>query len=243
MKPIIITQIFVLLFVFQALAQNDPQIRVPMLGETAPSFEAISTTGTVKYPGDYYNKWRIIFSHPGAFTPVCTSELIELANLQENFKNLKTELIVISTDGVNSNLEWIKSMEAMPYKERKTPKIKFPILSDIGLDISKKYGMQHPVISNTKNIRGVFIIDPDNKIRLIEFYPMSIGRNLEELKRALIALQESDKHSVLTPANWKSGEDYLLAPPANQEDFEKQKEKKKADQYFLDWYMWFKKNK
>lgn len=133
-------------------------------------------------------------------------------------------------------------MEEIQYKNKKTPKINFPIVSDIGLDISKKYGMQHPNISNTKNVRGVFIIDPDNKIRLLEFYPLNIGRNTNELKRALIALQESDKNNILTPANWSQGEDYLLPAPNSKDDFEKLKDKKKANEYFLAWYMWFRKN-
>jgi len=242
MKTNILTIILLAFFAFQLNAQQKDLPKIPSLGETAPAFEAQTTKGKIKFPDDYYNKWRIIVSHPAAFTPVCTSELIELAYLQEDFKKLKTEIIVVSTDGVNSNLEWIKSMEEMLYKDKQTPKINFPIVSDIGLEISKKYGMQHPNISNTKNVRGVFIIDPENKIRLLEFYPLNIGRNTEELKRVLIALQESDKHNVLTPANWNAGDDYMLPAPASKDEFEKQKNKKKANEYFLAWYMWFKKN-
>ena len=181
-------------------------------------------------------------SHPAGFTPVCTSELIEFAYLQEDFKKLNTQLIVVSTDGVNSNLEWISSMESIAYNGKKTPQIKFPIVSDIGLEISRKYGMQHPDVSNTKNIRGVFVIDPDNKIRLLEFYPMNIGRNTNEVLRALTALQESDKNNVLTPANWTTGKDFLLPALANKDEFEKMKEKKKENKYYLAWYMWFRKN-
>ncbi len=243
MKTSILSIFLLSLIVISARAQNSNLPKIPSLGEIAPSFDANSTMGKIKYPDNYYNKWRIIVSHPGAFTPVCTSEIIELAYLQEDFKNLKTEIIVISTDGVNSNLEWIKSMEEMTYKERKTPQITFPIISDLGLEISRKYGMQHKNISNTKNVRGVFIIDPDNRIRIIQFYPLNIGRNFEELKRVLIALQEADKKNVLTPANWNPGDDYLLNSPSSQDEFERIKNMKKADEYYLAWYMWFRKNK
>jgi len=208
------------------MAQEIKPTRIPALGEYAPAFEANSTRGDIKFPDNYFDKWRIILSHPAGFTPVCTSEIIELANMQEDFKKLKTEIIIISTDGVNSNLEWIKSMESVEYKGKKTNKINFPIISDLGFEISRKYGMQHPFSSSTKNIRGVFIIDPENKIRMIMFYPNNIGRNMEEIKRVLTALQESDKQSVLTPANWKPGEDFLLPPPSSLDEFEKIKNKK-----------------
>lgn len=241
MKTIIFS-ITLIFFLSQAMAQENKTPRIPSLGEMAPAFEASSTNGKIKFPDDYYDKWRIILSHPAGFTPVCTSELIELASLQEDLKKLKTEILIISTDGVNSNLEWIKSMESIEYKGRKTPKITFPIVSDVGLDISRKFGMTHYNISNTKNVRGVFIIDPDNKIRLLEFYPLNIGRNMDEIKRALMALQESDKNNVYTPANWIMGDDYLISPPANLDEFEKIKNKKNENQYYLAWYMWFRKN-
>jgi len=241
MKTNILVLFFVTIFVTGITAQDNTAVRIPALGETAPSFEANTTTGKIKFPDDYYGKWKIIISHPAGFTPVCTSEIIEFAYLQDEFKKQKAEIIVISTDGVNSNLEWIQSMESIEYKGKKTPKILFPIVSDIGLEVSKKYGMQHPVISNTKNVRGVFIVDPENKIRMIEFYPINIGRNTEEIKRVLTALQESDRQNVLTPANWTTGTDFLLPAPANKEEFEKMKDKSKDNQYYLAWYMWFKK--
>lgn len=242
MKTNILMLFIATIFAAEMTAQENKPVRIPSLGEMAPSFEANATTGKIKFPDDYYGKWKIIMSHPAGFTPVCTSELIELANIQEDFKKLNTQLVIISTDGVNSNLEWINSMESMAYNGKQTPKILFPIISDIGLDVSKKYGMQHPMISNTKNVRGVFIVDPENKIRMLEFYPLTIGRNTEEIKRVLIALQESDKENVMTPANWTSGKDFLLPAPANKDEFEKMKDKKKDNQYYLAWYMWFRKN-
>lgn len=241
MKSFIVSLILICTY-GPAISQTTPESRVPFLGETAPSFQAESTKGKIKFPEDYFNKWRVILSHPGAFTPVCTSELIELAELQDLVKKLKTELIVISTDGVNSNLEWIKSMEEIAYKGKKTTKIEFPIVSDLGFTISKQYGMQHIMSNSTKNIRGVFIIDPENKIRLINFYPSEIGRNTNEIVRSLMALQESDNQLVLTPANWQQGDDFLLPSPSNKDEFEKMKRNKKDNQYFLTWYMWFRKN-
>ncbi|MDD3878346.1 MAG: peroxiredoxin [Bacteroidales bacterium] len=241
MKTLILTIILISSYSI-GFAQNQINTRIPLLGEVAPSFEAESTKGNIKFPEDYFNKWRIILSHPGSFTPVCTSELIEFAEIQEELKRLKTELIVISTDGLNSNLQWIKSMEEMTYRGLNTKKIDFPIISDLGFEISRNYGMQQLQSNSTKNIRGVFIIDPENKIRLISFYPTEIGRNTNEILRALIALQESDKQNVLVPANWVTGEDLMLPPPANQDEFERMKRRQTVSQYYLDWYMWFQRN-
>lgn len=129
----------------------------------------------------------------------------------------------------------------MIYKDKKTKKIEFPIVSDLGFAISRKYGMQHMHSNSTKNIRGVFIIDPDNKIRIITFYPSEVGRNTDEILRSLMAVQESDKQYVLTPANWKKGDDFLLPAPENKDEFETMKRRKKDNQYYLSWYMWFRK--
>ncbi|MBP7850474.1 MAG: redoxin domain-containing protein [Lentimicrobiaceae bacterium] len=224
-----------------AMSQPAGESRIPFLGEMAPAFVAESTRGKIKFPEDYFNKWRIILSHPGAFTPVCTSELIEYADLQDVLKKHNAELIVISADGVSSNNEWLKSIETLTYKGKKPAEIKFPIVSDQGFAISKQYGMQHLKSNSTKSIRGVFIVDPGNKIRLIEFYPSEIGRSTHEMLRALIALQESDNRGVLTPANWQVGDDFLIRPPKNMDEFEDMRKNGKETEYYLNWYMWFQK--
>ena len=177
----------------QIWAQKNTSVQLPLIGESAPSFTAESTTGTINFPGDYSNKWKILFSHPADFTPVCTSELLDLAAMQDDFNNLGTQIVVISANDVASHSQWEKSMESINYKNRQGSKINFPLVGDKTLEISRQYGMVHPSSSSTKDVRGVFIIDPKNTIRAIFFYPMNIGRNMDEIKRTIIALQTADK--------------------------------------------------
>jgi peroxiredoxin (alkyl hydroperoxide reductase subunit C) len=226
--------------------ENKPEnkeVRIPLIGETAPSFTAESTNGKITFPDDYYGKWKILFSHPAAFTPVCSSELIDLADMQEDFDKLDTKIIVVSTDGLNSHIAWKKSMEEIRYNDKETPKINFPLISDNNLDISKKYGMIHSYSSTTRDIRGVFIIDPNEKIRAIFFYPMNVGRNIDEIKRTLMALQMADHKNVLTPANWMPGGDVLIPAPKSEADADKLAAKKDPNLRELAWYMWLKKIK
>lgn len=242
MKQLFYTLIGIIVIPLNVLmAQNDNDFRLPLIGERAPAFEAHTTKGDIKFPDDFYGKWKILFSHPADFTPVCTSEMIELAKVQEDFKDLNTALIVISVDGLNSHIEWVKSIESLEYKGEKSTKIEFPLVSDVSLEVSKKYGMLHPYSSSSKDIRGVFIIDPDNKVRALFYYPMSTGRNIEEIKRTLIALQLSDKENVFTPANWQLTDEVLLPSPKSIEDAEKLRAKNNSDITEVAWYMWFKK--
>lgn len=219
------------------------EVRIPLIGETAPTFTAESTNGKITFPDDYYGKWKILFSHPAAFTPVCTSEIIELALMQKDLEKLDTKVAVVSTEGINSYIAWKKSMEAMRYNGQETPKINFPLISDVNLEISKKYGMIHSYSSTTRDIRGVFIIDPNEKIRAIFFYPMNVGRNMEEIKRTLIALQTAEQKNILTPANWKPGDAVLIPAPKTEDDADRLSAKKDPDLQELAWYMWLKKVK
>lgn len=232
MKKISSLIIFVLLYVAV-------YSQIPLLGDRAPEFTAKTTKGDINFPADYFAKWKILFSHPAAFTPVCTTELLELADLQDEFAKLNTELFVISTDGLNSHLEWIKSLESINYKSRGQLDIKFPIISDVGLEISKKYGMIHPNSNKTIDIRAVFIINPDDKISAIFYYPDNVGRNIDEILRTLIALQEVYKKDRLTPANWNPGDDMLLNSPVSEEEAKKMEAKKNSSMYSLAWYLWF----
>jgi len=248
MKTLKLIALLAILVTGELFAQdNKPEVkqevRIPLIGETAPSFTAESTNGKITFPNDYYGKWKILFSHPAAFTPVCSSELIEIADMQEDFDKLDTKVIVVSTDGVSSHLAWKKSMESIRYLDKETPKINFPLVTDNNLEISKKYGMIHSYSSTTKDIRGVFIIDPNEKIRAIFFYPMNVGRNIEEIKRTLIALQTADSKNVLTPANWMPGEDVLIPAPKTEADADKLAAKKDPTLRELAWYMWLKKIK
>jgi len=213
--------------------------RIPLLGETAPSFTAESTEGTLNFPTDYGRSWKVLFSHPQDFTPVCTSEILELANLQEKFKDFNVKLAVISTDPLDMHHQWKKAMEEIEYKDRSGVKIKFPIIDDDKLAISMKYGMIHAPTNTTKDVRGVFIIDPDNKIRAEYFYPQEVGRNMDELLRTVIALQTTDRNNVMTPANWKTGNDVLVPFPlkGNMSDMNKES----GEYYQVAWFLIFKK--
>jgi len=218
------TKIFLFAILFFAMTQvwaqsnnkkGEVQSRIPLLGETAPSFTAESTNGTIEFPADYGSKWKIICSHPADFTPVCTSEILELALMQQDFKDLNCALLVVSTDDLQRHKGWKKAIEEMTANDKNNEpvKIKFPLVDDSKMNISWEYGMINPTVDSRHAVRGVFIIDPDNKIRSISFYPNEVGRNIDEIKRAVIALQTSDKNTVLTPANWVLGKDVLLPYP------------------------------
>lgn len=242
MKILTIFTITIFLMV-SGIAQQSENYRIPLIGELAPSFSGQSTHGSIQFPEDFYGHWKILFSHPADFTPVCSTEIIELAEMQDEFKKLEADLVVISTDGLNSHIEWVRSLQSIKLYDRESITIEFPLVSDPDLEISKKYGMLHPAHSSTRDIRGVFIINPENKICATFFYPTTTGRNLEEIKRVLIALQTSDKRNVYTPANWQPGDDVLIPSPVSFEEAEKLAKKNNPDLYSLEWYIWFKKSK
>jgi peroxiredoxin (alkyl hydroperoxide reductase subunit C) len=188
-----------------------PQGRIPMLGETAPSFIAETTNGKINFPKDFGNSWKILFSHPKDFTPVCTSEIMGMAKMQDDFDELGVKIAIISVDDLTSHLAWKKYMEDLLSSEtRDSVKIKFPLIADNNVRVSNQYGMLHAWDNQTRDVRGVFIIDPENKIESISFYPNTVGRNLDEIKRTILALQISEKEQVMTPANWKLGDDVLM---------------------------------
>jgi peroxiredoxin (alkyl hydroperoxide reductase subunit C) len=241
MKKIILIIGILFVSVAQLIAQEKKTSAFPMIGETAPSFTAESTTGTLNFPDDYNFQWKILFSHPADFTPVCTSEILELAASQKQFDNLGAKLVVVSVDNLDNHIQWEKNIETIRYKDREPVKIDFPLVSDVNLTISKEYGMIHPNSSTTKDVRGVFIVDPKNKIRAIFFYPMNIGRNLGEIERTLVALQTADKQQVLIPANWQPGDDVLIPYTKSSAENDKGTLKNDPDYYQVTWYMNFKK--
>ena len=241
MHKIIITILLFISFVKINYAQDPTATRIPLIGEPAPKFTAESTFGKITFPDENNSKWTILFSHPADFTAVCSTEILELAALQEDFEKMNTRLMVISTDAVSSHIEWVKSLESIKYKGRDPIKIKFPLISDKSLEISKKYGMLHSSSSTTKDVRGVFIIDPDDKIEAIFFYPMNVGRNMDEIKRTLIALQTAEKNNVFIPANWNTGQDVMIPSPKTSTDADKLMKNMPPELYYITWYMWFKK--
>jgi peroxiredoxin 2/4 len=223
-----------------AMTQGNSKTILPLLGENAPSFTAESTNGIIEFPKDFGYSWKIIFSHPADFTPVCTSEIIALAGIQDELKKMKVDIVVVSTDNIDTHYQWVKSMESIEYNGKKTEEIKFPLVADNDHSISKEYGMIHPVTNSTEDVRGVFIIDPRNKIRAMFYYPMNIGRNMEEIKRTVLALQTADKEHVLTPANWKAG-DNVLVPYIKYADGRNDLAKPEdPNVHPVSWYMWVK---
>ena len=160
-----------------------------MIGEDAPSFHAESTVGALTFPNDYGKHWKILFSHPRDFTPVCSSEILQLARMQNEFTKLGTDLVVISTDFIQSHYQWKKDLEAINVGRFEPVKIQFPLVADDHFVIAREYGMMHQAVSKTQTVRGVFFINPANKIAAVVFYPMNVGRNLEDIKSTLLALQ------------------------------------------------------
>ena len=200
MKKVFLLAAVMVLFsaLIMAQADEDKNFRIPLIGEKAPSFTAETTNGTLVFPNDFGSKWKILFSHPQDFTPVCSSEMLELARLQKEFDNLNVKLAVISTSPLETHVQWKKALEDIEYKGNPATKIKFPLIDDDKRLISRQYGMIHPSISGTKSVRGVFIIDPNDVIQAVYFYPMNVGRSSEELLRSVKALQAVNDESYDT---------------------------------------------
>lgn len=207
MKRLLSTLMVILLVISIGLAQAN---KIPLIGSKAPNFKAKSTHGTLNFPNDFGDNWKILFSHPADFTPVCSSELLELANLQPTFDRLGVKIAIISTDKVEVHKMWEAHLEELDYKSRGTKEINFPLFEDVDGKSSRLYGMLHEPVSSSEDIRGVFILDGQNIVRSINFYPMQVGRNMEEIVRIVEALQTTDEAKVLTPANWEKGDDVMV---------------------------------
>ena len=187
---------------------------MPRIGDKAPSFKAKTTQGEINFPGDFQGKWKILFSHPADFTPVCTSEFMTVATMEQEFAALNTQLVGLSVDGLYSHIAWLRAIkEKIEYKGMKNVEVKFPLIEDITMDVAKRYGMIQPGESATQAVRAVFFIDPNDVIRAIVYYPLALGRNFDELKRVIIALQTADNFGVALPADWRPG-DNVIVPPA-----------------------------
>jgi len=205
------------------------QIRpMPRIGELAPAFEAVTTQGVLKLE-DFKGSWLILFSHPADFTPVCTTEFMAFAKIHPELQKRGVELLGLSVDSVSSHIAWVRNVE-----EKAGVRIPFPIVADLNKEVSMAYGMIHPGDSKTETVRCVFIIDPNQKIRTILYYPLSTGRNMDEIVRLIDALQTVDKHGVATPANWRPGDKVVVPPPNTQEMAE---ERLKQGYECTDWYL------
>ncbi len=220
----------------------DEGSRLPLIGEKAPSFEAETTQGPISFPEDYAGKWVIFFSHPADFTPVCTTEFMTFASMADEFKELNCELLGLSIDSTFSHIAWLRTIrEKIEYKGMKDVEVNFPVISDLTMEVSKTFGMLQPSASTTQAVRAVFIIDPEAMVRAILYYPLSNGRNMQEIKRLLIAMQHSDEHSIATPANWELGDDVIVPPPGSCGAAQERVEGAGDDYYCLDWFLCLKK--
>ena len=217
--------------------------RMPLIGETAPSFVAKTTQGEIHFPEDYKGKWVILFSHPADFTPVCTTEFMTFASMMKDFEALNTQLIGLSVDSLYAHIAWLRKIQELEYKGMKNVEVKFPLIEDIRMDVATKFGMIQPGQSNTQAVRAVFVIDPSAKIRTILYYPLSMGRNFDEIKRIILALQKADKDGVATPADWRPGDDVIIPTAGSCGTAKERMETKSDDTYCLDWFMCFKREK
>lgn len=215
---------------------QDQIIAMPRIGDNAPSFKAVTTQGNINFPEDYKGSWVILFSHPADFTPVCTSEFMSFANMEDKFAKANCKLVGLSVDGLYSHIAWLRTIkEKIEYKGMKNVEVNFPLIEDITMEVAKKYGMIQPGESNTKAVRAVFFIDPKGIIRAIIYYPLSLGRNFDELYRALIAMQTADNFEIATPADWRPG-DEVIVPTAGSCGVAKERMEEKENMKCYDWF-------
>ena len=206
---------------------------LPSLGSKAPDFTANTTQGPIKL-SNYKGKWVVLFSHPGDFTPVCTTEFLCFAKYYVNFQKRNTELIGLSVDSNSSHLAWLHNIFQNTGVE-----IPFPVIDDRKMEIAKLYGMISEPISDVSTIRSVFIIDPNQVLRTILYYPLTTGRNIPEIIRIIDALQTADEQNVVTPANWLPGMPVILPYPKTYKELKERINSCNANQSCMDWYLCF----
>jgi peroxiredoxin (alkyl hydroperoxide reductase subunit C) len=186
-------------------------VSIPRLGMPAPQFEAPTTHGTIRLE-DFKGSWLILFSHPADFTPVCTTEFIAFAEIHDQLRSMNCELMGLSIDSTYSHIAWVRNIE-----EKMGVKIEFPVIADLNKDVAMRYGMIMPGESKTETSRCVFVIDAKQILRAMIYYPLTTGRNMDEILRLIQALQTTDEHQVATPANWRPGDKVILPPPQTQD--------------------------
>lgn len=222
--------------------QEQKVTSMPRIGDSAPEFKAVTTQGEINFPDDYSGSWVILFSHPADFTPVCTSEFMTFASMEQQFAEANCKLVGLSVDGLYSHIAWLRTIkEKIEYKGMKDVEVKFPLIEDITMEVANKYGMIQPGEATTKAVRAVFYIDPKGIIRTIIYYPLSLGRNFDELYRVLLALQTADKFSVATPADWRPGDDVIVPTAGSCGTAKERMESKEEDVTCYDWFFCTKK--
>ncbi|WBM74613.1 peroxiredoxin [Saprospira grandis] len=195
--------------------ENVEVYNMPRIGDQAPDFTAVTTTGTITFSDYAKDKWVVLFSHPADFTPVCTTEMSGFALRKAEFEALNTELMGLSIDSIHAHLAWVNNV-----RKNTGVYLDFPIIADIDMKVSKLYGMLQPNESDTAAVRAVFFIDPAKKVRLVMYYPLNVGRNMDEILRALEALQVSDEHKVAMPLDWRKGDKVIVPPPKTLEQMD-----------------------
>jgi peroxiredoxin (alkyl hydroperoxide reductase subunit C) len=238
---------------------------MPLIGDDAPSFTARTTLGVINFPDDYRGKWVIFFSHPGDFTPVCTTEFMRFSSMQQEFRKMNTELLGLSVDSNSSHIAWLEAIrDKVEYKGMKNLDIMFPVIEDISMEVARRYGMIHPNASyspeeilerfersggklrlqefSTETVRATFIIDPQAKIRAMLLYPFSTGRNMDEIKRVVLAIQKSDSEHVFTPEGWHPGEDVIVPNPATWTDVKDRETDEGSDLKCSGWFLCMRKD-
>jgi peroxiredoxin 2/4 len=201
---------------------------IPRINEPAPDFEAKTTNGMLKL-SDLKGKWVVLFSHPADFTPVCSTEFVEFARRADEFKQRNAQLVGLSVDSVPAHIAWIRDLQ-----KHFDVKVDFPVIADLDTKVAQKYGLIHPSASETATVRAVFVIDDKGVIRALIYYPMSLGRNIDEVLRVVDGLQTADANACATPANWKPGDKVIVPPPQTLSDAEERT--KRADYEVTDWY-------
>ncbi len=209
-----------------------------MIGDKAPSFKALTTQGEISFPEDYEGKWVILFSHPADFTPVCTTEFMTFGSMAEQFAERNCQLIGLSIDSNYSHIAWMRTIkERIEWNGIKNLEITFPVIADLKMEVANKFGMVQPNEDDTHAVRAVFIIDPEVKVRAILYYPLSNGRNMNEIFRLLVAMQTTDEHGVATPANWEPGNEVIVPPPGSCGQAKERVEGAGDDYHCLDWFL------
>lgn len=217
--------------------------RMPLIDDKAPEFKAVTTQGEINFPIDYKGKWVILFSHPADFTPVCTTEFMTFASMMDEFEKLNVQLVGLSVDSLYAHIAWLRKIQELEWNGLKNINVTFPLIEDIRMEVAKKYGMIQPNQSNTQAVRAVFVIDPEGVIRTILYYPLSTGRNFDEIKRIVLALQKADSDKCATPADWRPGDDVIIPTAGSCGTAKERMESKDDNMYCLDWFMCFRKEK
>jgi peroxiredoxin (alkyl hydroperoxide reductase subunit C) len=204
---------------------------MPRINEPAPDFKAKSTHGVIQL-SDYTTKgkWVLLFSHPADFTPVCTTEFVEFAKHFDDFERRNVQPIGVSIDSIYSHIAWVRNIE-----QTFAVSIRFPVIADLDQKVARSYGMVHEAVAETAAVRAVFFIDPKGNVRALLYYPLSLGRNVDEIIRVFDALQTADANACATPANWKVGDAVIVPAPVTQHDAA-ERAKGGNDVDMKDWY-------